>query len=158
MKHFIIDGYNALFKIKGKLKKQYQTREGFIQYIRTTKIARSARNKISLVFDGAKAVSFKDKPSFSPINVVFSKDETADDKIVKMARRQENKREVIVVTDDREVQERVKILGCSAVPVTLFFKELTRRKGTNDREKPNPDKGEGKNITEEMKKIWGVYQ
>ncbi len=158
MKHFIIDGYNALFKIKAKLKKQYQTREGFVQYVKTTRCSYHKKNKYSLIFDGAKGVSFDSKFGFSPLNVIFSKGENADEKIVKMIEREKHKGTTFVVTDDRELQERVLFLGCSTVSVLDFFGELTGKKKSSDTGKPSLDSSEGKDITDEMKKIWGIYQ
>lgn len=156
MKHFIIDGYNALFKIKPLIKKQYRSREGFIQFIRITRPFGSIRNKVSLIFDGTKGVAFEQKPSYTPIDVIFSKDGTADDMIVRMAKKEMNKRETTVVTDDRELKEKVKLSGCSTLSVLEFFKQLTAKKTSTEKEKPDPNSKKGKDITEAMRKIWEI--
>ncbi len=156
MRHFIIDGYNALFKIRSLLRKPYQTREGFIQYISVSKPFGSIRNRVSVVFDGTLGVVSYQKKSYSPINVIFTKNESADDLIIRMVKAEKNSGEIIVVTDDREVREKTQLLGCSILSVLQFFKDLTKKKETEEKEKPEPDSKEGENITEEMKKEWGI--
>ena len=156
MRHFIIDGYNALFKIKSLLRKPYQTREGFIQYIRVSKPFGSIRNRVTIVFDGTAGVVFNQKHFYAPINVIFAKNESADDLIIRMVKAEKNSGEIIVVTDDREVREKTQSLGCSTLSVLQFFKDLTKKKETEEKEKPEPDSKEGENITEEMKKEWGI--
>ena len=158
MKHYILDGYNALFKIKPLLKKPYQTRDGFIQYIKVSQPFGSIKNKVSVVFDGKAGVVSEIKPSHSFLNVFFSKNESADDMIVRIVKKERNQSETIVVTDDREVKEKVKLLGCSTLSVFEFFNELTRVKNHQEKEKPDLNSKEGKNITEEMKKIWGISE
>ncbi|GAH75896.1 unnamed protein product [marine sediment metagenome] len=156
MKHYIIDGYNALFKIKPLLKKSYQTRDGFIQYIMVTKPFGSIKNRVSIVFDGSKDVINDKRRPFPPIDVIFSKNETADDTIVRMVKKERKQGEIIVVTDDREVKEKVKLLGCSTLSILEFFKNLTEKKERTDKDKPDPRSKEGKKITEELKRIWKV--
>lgn len=156
MRHFIIDGYNALFKIKSLLRKPYQTREGFIQYISVSKPFGSIRNRVTIVFDGTAGVVSNQKHFHAPINVIFAKNESADDLIIKIAKTENKSGEIIVVTDDREVREKTQLLGCSTLSVLQFFKDLTKKKETEEKEKPEPDSKEGENITEEMKKEWGI--
>ena len=156
MRHYIIDGYNALFKLRPLLKKHYQTREGFIQYIKVSQPFGSIKNKVSVVFDGKAGVVSEIKPSHTFLNVFFSKNESADEMIVRIAKKERNPRNTFVVTDDREVQEKVTSLGCSTLSIHEFFKNLTKKKEKTDKDKPDPRSKEGKKITEELKKIWKV--
>ena len=156
MRHYIIDGYNALFKIKSSLKKPYQTREGFIQYISVSKPFGSIKNRVTIVFDGTTGVVSNQKYSYAPINVIFAKNESADDLIIKIAKTENKSGEIIVVTDDREVREKTQLLGCSTLSVLQFFKDLTKKKETEEKEKPEPDSKEGENITDEMKQERGI--
>jgi len=156
MRHFIIDGYNALFKIKPLVKKPFQTREGFIHYLRIKKPFGSMRNKVTVVFDGSLNVSFKQKTSNAPIEVIFTRNETADDMIIRMAKNAKYPRAIIVITDDREIKEKVKLYGCATLSVLEFFKDLTREKKPKEKDKPEPGSKEGRDITEELKKIWGI--
>jgi predicted RNA-binding protein with PIN domain len=163
MRHYIVDGYNALFKIKQFLKKHNRSREGFIRYIRTTRPFGSMRNRVTIVFDGSKDVQFRQKQPSGPVDVVFAKSESADDRIVKMAKKKGDRAEIIVVTDDIEVKDKVRMQGCKTMSVMEFFKKLAGKKEgkgkkVDEDEKPSPDSKEGKSITDEMKKIWGDYQ
>ena len=155
MRHYIIDGYNALFTIKPRLKKLNQTREGFLQFIKNSQLFGSMRNKISIVFDGAIGVTAKSKKSYTPIKVFFSKDRTADERIVNMVKQEKHPKSVFVITDDRELKEKVSLLGCSTMSVQEFFKTNTKKEET-EKEKRDPSSSEAKTITEEMKKEWGI--
>jgi predicted RNA-binding protein with PIN domain len=157
MRHYIIDGYNALFAIRQRLKKLNRSREGFIQYIRNSRLGGSPKNKVSIVFDGAIGVSSQQRRSYTPLHVFFSKDRTADDLIVKMVSQEKHPRNVYVITDDRELKEKITNLGSSTVSVHEFFK-TDQKKEEKEEDKPEPSSREGKTITEEMKKEWGIKE
>jgi len=154
MKHFIIDGYNALFTIKSSLRKQYQSREGFVQYLRIAKPFGSERNRVTVVFDGRDNTLYRQKYSSVPVSIRYSDDKEADEIIVRMVKNAKRTSEIIVVTDDREIRERVSMMGAETLPVKEFFRSLTQKKKSHEEEKPDPTSKAGKQITEEMKKVW----
>jgi predicted RNA-binding protein with PIN domain len=155
MSHFIIDGYNALFGLRPLLKNRARSREGFLLYIKTARPFGSIRNKVTVVFDGRQGI-VSEQRHLSPLRVIFSKVDSADETIVRMVSRHTHPGEVIVVSDDRELCERVKLLGGRTVSVTEFFSSLTKKKKESIDEKPAPASKEGKAITDEMKKEWKI--
>jgi predicted RNA-binding protein with PIN domain len=156
MNHFIIDGYNALFSLKPYLKGKAQTREGFLLYLKTARPFGSLRNIVTVVFDGREGVVGNLwMPSF-PLRIIFSKRESADEAIVRIVSREKHSQQTVVVTDDRELAERVRLLGARAVPVSVFFSSLTKKQRKPADVKPTPDSNEGKSITDEMKKEWKI--
>lgn len=156
MTRFIIDGYNALFSLRPFLKGTARSREGFLLYIKTARPFGSLRNSVTVVFDGAKGIVSGQQGSFSPLRIIFSKGETADETIVRLISREEHPNRTVVVTDDRELAERAKNLGAQAVAVSDFFSSLVKKKRTTQDTKPTPESREGKRITEEMKKEWNI--
>ncbi len=158
MKHFIIDGYNALFTIKPFLRKQYQSREGFVQYLRIAKPFGSVRNRVTVVFDGRDNALYRQKHSSVPVSVLYSDNKEADEIIIRMVKNAKRSSEIIVVSDDREIKEMVSMMGAETLPVKEFFKSLTQKKKRHEEEKPDPTSKAGKEITEEMKKVWEVEE
>ncbi len=158
MTHFIIDGYNALFRLKPFLKGTARTREGFLQYIKTARPFGSLRNRVTVVFDGAEGIVTSKKTPFHPLRVIFSKRETADETIIRLLNREEHPGQTVVVTDDRELAERAKNLGAKTLAVPDFFSALAQKKEPQKDTKPSPESREGKRITEEMKKEWGIEE
>ena len=56
--------------------------------------------------------------------MVFSVDESADDKIKRLVSQAENARRIVVVTDDREIKYYVRGLGAEVVSVGVFLEKL----------------------------------
>lgn len=156
MNHFIIDGYNALFALRPFLKSTARSREGFLLYIKTAQPFGSFRNKVTVVFDGKKGVvSHQQTPSI-PLRVIFSKQGSADEAIVRIVSREKYPQQAIVVTDDRELSERVRLLGAKTMAVSDFFSSLFKKNRKPTDVKPSPESKEGRSITDEMKKEWNI--
>lgn len=156
MNHFIIDGYNALFALKSFLKGKARSREGFLLYIKTARPFGSLRNAVTVVFDGRKGIVSDMQHAYAPVRVIFSRQDSADEMIVRIITREEHPERAIVVTDDRELAERVRVVGAKTVAVMDFFSSLTTKKPEPTDSKPNPESKEGKSITDEMKKEWNI--
>jgi predicted RNA-binding protein with PIN domain len=92
-----------------------------------------------------------------PLRVVFSNDRSADDVIVAMVGRSRSPRGIVVVSDDREVRFRVKDRGASVMSVSQFLAQAVPKKvkvEKNENDKPDPEGGAGRTITDELKKEW----
>jgi predicted RNA-binding protein with PIN domain len=151
----MVDGYNALITVKPLLKSKFKSRDGFLQYIKIAQPFGSLRNKITIVFDGRKGIVSSVKKRYSPLNIIYAKHRTADEQIVQMVKKELRPQQTIVVTDDRELREKVRALGAQIMSVREFFKSL-KKKSPAQEEKPRPESAEGKAITETMKKEWGI--
>jgi predicted RNA-binding protein with PIN domain len=158
MNHYIIDGYNALFALKPRLKGSARSREGFLLYLKTARPFGSLRNGVTVVFDGREGVVLNLERAYAPLRVVFSKRESADETIVRIVSKEKHPEQAIVVTDDRELSERVSMLGAKAVRVSDFFAPLFRKKQVSADSKPSPESAEGRTITDAMKKEWNIEE
>ena len=90
------------------------------------------------------------------MRVIFSKQKSADETIVRIVAREKRPGHAIVVTDDRELSERVKLLGARTIAVKEFFAGLMEKKAAPTDGKPSPSSKEGKSITDAMKKEWNI--
>lgn len=151
--HYILDGYNvinlAFPENSGKLK---TSREKLLEFIRKQRPQGSLKNKITVVFDG--------KGDFLPENtqslpeVIFTRNETADDKIKKIVEGAKNPKELVVVSNDRDITLFSRRLGAKIQSVEEFLasKRKARAKASDDI-KNIPASAEFK-ITEELRKKW----
>jgi WD40 repeat protein len=88
---------------------------------------------VTIVFDGATDVI--DYPqSGSSVNVVFSHNATADDQIVRLIELSPNPKIIVVISDDRELQRRARLLDARIMSVTDFFQRSEG--GKSKRSKP----------------------
>ena len=102
----------------------------------------SHHDAITIIFDGvrseyptriprgAKSLGFsRMAPPASQIEVLFSGiNETADEVIIKLVRRQTNQQEIMVVTSDRAIQQQLKSTGVKIKSADDFSRELTQKK------------------------------
>ncbi|MEW6088975.1 MAG: NYN domain-containing protein [bacterium] len=152
-KHFIIDGYNAMHKLCLCEDNNLQAgRERLIALIDKYKLTGSKNNTRTIVFDGKRDV-------FSPCEngqrgVVFTQDETADNKIKRMVERSKNPREMVVVTDDNEIRYYTRGLGAEVRNIVEFFAKAKRKSRASCSEKPSEYDESYLEITDELKKIW----
>ena len=112
------------------------------------------KNSVTIVFDGRP--EFYGRVPSSVARVVFSEYESADDKIKKIVTEARNRKNITVVTDDRDIQYAVRALGAKASSVKAFLsrgKASTKKKGSGEPAKYISKVDETK-ITSEMQKIW----
>lgn len=145
---YIIDGFNV---IKTSFINKYgeKGKDFLIEIILKYK-KKHPKVDFTIVFDGypLKSSIYLEKR----INIVFSLDITADEKIRKIIERK--KREVIVVSDDREVIECAKILGKKNLSVKGFLDIIYPEKPQITLEKEINFKRK-KKIEEELRQYYG---
>ncbi len=125
----------------------------------------SSRNPVTIVFDG-KAGHWSG-PDASGVKVVFTEGETADTRIVRMVSQAPNKKSVVVVTDDREVQYAARALGAQVSGVREFLgrvlKSSAKMRGGEKESGSSQERGAQEKyisqtlahtITSEFEKIW----
>lgn len=154
--HYIIDGYNVIKQVPYlNEKKLEEARNKFIDFLEIHRPQGNLRNEVTVVFDGKSQRTSSTK--IKSIRVIFTNNETADDKIKMMVKRASNRKRIIVVTDDKEIRSFIKNLCARPVSVKKFLSKV--------KEKPFriPSGGKGKldlageeaqNITKELQKIW----
>lgn len=153
---YYLDGYNIIHQIEalayGSLEDQ---RHNLIKHIEINRPQGSLQNEVTVVFDGRSDIY--GGASSSSVKVVFSKDESADEKIKRMISETSSKRNVVVVTNDRSIQYSVRAMGAKAVSVEEFFVKPSATGKSYSKEKrstKNISKTLEFKITDELKKIW----
>jgi predicted RNA-binding protein with PIN domain len=144
---YIIDGFNLIHKI-ASLKRSVSPHRDLIRYIKEKRLTGSKNNRVIIVFDGKINEDLKRVGDFE---IVFSGDRSADEVIKEKIEKIRAKSEVIVVSDDREIREAVKIEGARSLPVLDFISRERRKKREADKEISYTLARE---ITEELRKIW----
>jgi len=148
---YIIDGYNLMYRlseVSGKPPSREQVLELFIKF------RPQGRNKVIVVFDGyGQGSSQRGK-----ISVIYSKSRSADEYILKLIedKKQENVR---VVSDDRELLRKAKLLGAGVVGSGEFLKASIGKKNRlrhihQAYEKPSLLSTQALEIRKELEKVW----
>ena len=152
---YIIDGYNLIHNPAFTLSKKINnTKRALLELIKTKRLCGSPRNKIIVVFDGYPGAG-EFKQDYADIEVIFSKKETADEKIKKIIEASGNCKNSVVVTDDKEVRFFVKAAGCRITGVEEF---INRKDKTHIQEegflKTELNYSQIHKINQELKRIW----
>ena len=160
--HYLLDGYNISNQLPIKsLDKLEDQRKNLVSFIERNRPQGSVRNKVTIVFDGRAGIEYQ-QMSVS-VEVVFSKDEIADNKIRSIVEKARNKKNIIVVTDDREIQYAVKANGAKVLSVKDFLAQGNKSQASRTSNRKRSSKNEKQKriprviefqITSEMKKIW----
>ncbi|MBZ0165264.1 MAG: NYN domain-containing protein [Candidatus Omnitrophica bacterium] len=138
--HYLLDGYNILHQIPELLLLEIdQQRLVLVREIEKHQPHGSGRNKVTLIFDGRPG---RAQPITSTaVTVIFSMDRSADDRIREMVQGSGQVKNMIVVTDDRELQYSVRASGAKVLSVREFMGRLrgtqvqTRGKKLTQRQK-----------------------
>ena len=158
---YLLDGYNIIPALPAlDLKRLEEAREGLIRLIEIHRPQGSLSNKVTIVFDGQ--AEFFGQTHAGAVKIVFSRGESADDCIKRMVSDSKQKKNIVVVTNDRDIRFFVRAQGARIVSVEDFVKKLRAdflRKGTN----PSSPSGEDSKyisktlefqITSELEEIW----
>ena len=162
--HYLIDGYNVLKKAPSLAGKKLQDgRSELIRLIRVHRPHGSVNNKITVVFDGQLGFWQDERPD--DVEVIFSTTGSADEKIKDIVERKVNKKDVVVVTDDKALKLYVRAQGTSILSVQEFharFKTLDLRSSSGGHRTPGQTQGINDKVTytqahainKEFEEIW----
>ena len=119
--HYILDGYNVIHKLPNALKqdKLEGQRDYLVRFIEMYQPQGSANNRVTIVFDGKSEFASLMAPS--TLQIVFSKDETADDWIKRFVEDSKVRNNIVVITNDRDIQYMVRALGARFASVDEFL-------------------------------------
>ncbi|MCF7874884.1 MAG: NYN domain-containing protein [Candidatus Omnitrophica bacterium] len=148
MLQFIIDGYNLVHKIP-EVKGSSTPCSDLLTFIYKNKLTGSNNNEVWVIFDGGQ-------PPYQINNfqykIRFSSQESADDLIIKKIEGIDNRKQTVVVTDDRQLAYRARFLGARSISVDEFVSKTKKRK--KKEETKDIEYSLQREITEELKKIW----
>lgn len=151
--HYIVDGYNALMRSGIFPQKQLkEARTAFAAYLEHHRPQGSDRNRLTVVFDGVGGVYGSQEEQAS--GVVFSNGESADDKIKQMVEHSARPKDVVVVTDDRDLGIFVRRCGARLMPVREFLNKSAVLSTPVSSDTGSVNSVEREKITEELRRVW----
>ncbi len=137
------------FEALNKLEDQ---RQQLIQWIESRAPQGSARNAVTVVFDGRTDVW---SPSASStVRVIFAQGQSADEKLIQMVEEAAHRKNIVVVTDDRSLQRSVRTLGAKVSGVQAFLEQGSPARVTRPESGKNISKTLEHKITSEFTQIW----
>lgn len=155
---YLVDGYNVTMADPATQMLPRETqRLHLIRRVAARPDLLPTRGSVTVVFDGGRGAGDE---TLHPVTVRFSKDRSADDLIVTLAKA--SAVPVCVVTSDRELQSRVKehVKGARVLPSSSLFEEAKSPARARGGKRTGPGgstagvpKGANR-ITEELKDLW----
>jgi len=160
--HYILDGYNIIKRAEPWANKSLRMgREALIHMIEVRRPQGSVKNKVTIVFDGQPGMVDESKATLATI--VFTSGQTADDKIKGIVAASHHKKNIVVVTDDKDIRFHVRALGAKILGCGDFLKansvaghetyEPSLGKKANLHLK-RIDRNTERKINQEFEKIW----
>ncbi|MFH0856171.1 MAG: NYN domain-containing protein [Candidatus Omnitrophota bacterium] len=155
---YIIDGYNVTnhpkFAKQIPRKNNLGPREELIRLIRAKKSASSPNNKFWVVFDGYPAPGL-DNSDKGNIMVIFSRAESADERIKKLVELIPNPGNVVVVSDDKEIGLFARFSRARQESVEDFLLSPDKlMRPRNEPPEPEITYAQMHKINEELRKLW----
>lgn len=158
---YVIDGYNVInhpFFALRRNKKIRDQRDALISLIEERRLTGSPKNKTTVVFDGYPNPSDTRHSSNNEegVKIVFSREESADEKIKMLVESSRNPKTIVVVTDDRQIQSSVKFLNAQVIGVEDFItrRERLSRKAADNESDKKVNYSQMHSINQELRKLW----
>jgi predicted RNA-binding protein with PIN domain len=163
----ILDAYNILHRhpvwaplLERSLE---EARDALLAYCRRWTQSRGDVWLFIAVFDGDSGVVGGQRSAGQGVRVVYSATgESADDRILKILHEFGDDFDYVVVSDDREVMQRAKLLGADLMSASDFGSFLSTQRGRGGKgrkAKPLSDDAlpphEAKAITDSLRRLWG---
>ncbi len=153
---YIIDGYNLIHHPKFTPPKlSPDPRTALIDFILIHKLTGSVKNKATVVFDGyPRTAQLRDTPG-DYLEIIFSRRETADCVIKRLLENSASAKNIIVVSDDKEIKIFTRLIGARSWGVEDFICRKDRLSRTqNIPLKPELTYTQMHKINQELRKIW----
>ncbi len=158
---YIVDGYNLIKRTPRFDHDELRlARAALFSYLECYRPHGSLKNSLVVIFDSkSDCFAYREERSFE---VVFTRGETADEKIKSIVSQDSQPKEIVVVTDDKQLKLAVRSYGARVLACSEFLK-----KGRSPEEKQarffKAGELDGKDtlnivqkekITEELGRIW----
>ncbi|MGB9590692.1 MAG: NYN domain-containing protein, partial [Candidatus Hydrothermia bacterium] len=142
---YLVDGYNVILTTRFKEMDMERAREYLVSFSRVF-----APAEVIVVFDGREGI-FQHLPG-----AVFTKGESADEYIRRWLRKCPNPREVIVVTEDREIRGTAGALGARVMSAREFVRGPRRLTSKKEGGGCRPTSKEAADINRELMDEWEI--
>ena len=138
MKHYIIDGNNLIGKIDSLKKMQQKDKQHSREKLASMvdNHFRGKKLKITIHFDGFENIPIKPNSS----KIVYSDNKSADENIKKQIELSKNRKNLVVITSDNNIQEFARVCSSGIMKSEEFLKMIERN-----------EIDEEKNIIDKMK-------
>jgi hypothetical protein len=136
--HYLIDGYNLLFRLKNERKSLQKKREEIL--LALSEKSEELKLHITIVFDATKEeFEGSTRGHFKDLEIVYtSKKQSADAYIIAMIECCKYPQKEIVVTSDRDLARHCAALGARSLSIEAFFKMLQSKKKKQKRATSTP--------------------
>lgn len=136
--HYLIDGYNFLFRLKQKDPILENKRTQFLEILIDELSTRAI--KASIIFDNATEIrNIPQSIQYATLDVIYTpQQQTADEYILEFLSHQKNLRMFTVVTSDRNLAKHCKHLGTLILSIEEFMVFITKKKPKKSERKRTP--------------------
>lgn len=132
MIHYIIDGNNLIGKInflhKMQQKDKQSSREKLAFMI--DNYFHDKKAKVTIHFDGYKNLPIK----LNHAKIVYSESKSADDKIKKQIELANSRKNLLVITSDKNIQEFARVCSCLIIKCEEFAKTIQSKKQDDEKD------------------------
>jgi len=113
----------------------------------------SENNRAWVIFDGYPDSALNNLSS-EGLNILFSSDQSADEKIKKILENAGNTRNFVVVSDDKEIISFARLYRAKALSVEKFVTVKTLKPGARDMGESKIGFSAMHKINEELRRLW----
>ena len=152
--HYLLDGYNIL-KQNPALRDLTleEGRKGLLKWIAASRPQGSIKNQVTVIFDGHPD-HFGGGQGDGNSRVIFSDGCLADDTIKRMVEEDNDRKNCVVVSDDKDIFLYARSLGAKVMSVKMFIKgQRIGPRPKEDEKKLIPLSYQDK-INKELSRIW----
>lgn len=150
MRIYLIDAFNLVHAIP-TIRDSATPRADLVRFFSTHRLTGSRTNRAVLVFDGYPAEGVENEGS---VEVLFSKNRTADDVIADVIAKTPHKRQIVVVSDDRAVRSEASAQGAETIANAVFLARGKKEKRAPASKRESIDEDSQRRITEELAQLW----
>jgi len=154
---YVIDGYNIINHphFRQRHKEILNPAESLSAFIQEKRLGGSTKNKIIIVFDGYPSGSeaVQTRPGHS---LVYSRKLSADEKIKRIVEESADRKNIVVISDDKEVKLTARFLGARVMGVEEFVRAKVQRRSLREDDSKNAELSYSAmhKINQELRKIW----
>ncbi|MBI3991603.1 MAG: NYN domain-containing protein [Candidatus Omnitrophica bacterium] len=155
--HYVIDAYNiinhiAFISIRKKIKDPHRA---LLELIKNRRPGKKFKSNITMVFDGYPKVSVQNLQE-AGIDIIFSRGQTADAKIKSLVETSKNPKNIVVVSDDREIQFYCRSVGAHILGVEEFIiaPEPKQQRRKEEQIKAELNYSQISKINHELRELW----
>lgn len=125
--HFLVDGYNILFRYSRDRHNLPEKRRRLLEQL--SRHAKNLHLQVTVIFDGPREEEEAKSGHFHNLGLLFTgKSETADEKILQLIKQAKEPEKLRVVTSDRDLGEKAKGLHASVESVPEFIARFVKKK------------------------------